>query len=173
MFLSLLSCLLLAIFIVPLNAILPEHQPLRPIHRTNHFDADFDGLFKSQENVTEQVEYIPKVAHLVLSYLKPAKWTTYATVRGALDRMKVDKVQIWIPEDVTFPSGVWDSILSLPRIIVRTYQLPDSVYGHKLEDGAHLSDIVRMKILYVEGGKHASLAGGHILGEWVLTCKSS
>ncbi|KAI9755574.1 MAG: hypothetical protein M4579_004222 [Chaenotheca gracillima] len=114
-------------------------------------DAEFDVTLALPPLKQEPV-HIPKVAHFVFSNVKNLTWQNYAAVKAAQVVLKVDKINLWVPRNDTLPGEIWQRTLHIPGAVVRETDIPDSVYGKELKVLAHVSDIIRMKALYEEGG---------------------
>lgn len=117
-------------------------------------DVDFDGLISrlALENSSIPV-YIPKVVHFVYVTLESVGWAEYAAVRSAVVNLHADTINIWVPIEGDFPDEMWPHILQIPGVVVRRVEMPDTVYGHKVEQQAHVSDLVRLQVMYSEGGE--------------------
>jgi hypothetical protein len=55
------------------------------------------------------------------------------------------------------PGEMWMRILAIPGAVLRRMEVPDSVYGNELQVPQHMSDIIRLKVLWDEGGKNTIL----------------
>jgi hypothetical protein len=114
-------------------------------------DAGFEGLL-SQPELLPQPSHIPKNAHFVFVYLKELTWMEYAAIRSAHDVLQVERINLWVP-DGAFPGEMWKRILAIPSIVIRRTEIPDTVYGNELKVPQHVSDIIRLKVLWEEGGE--------------------
>lgn len=116
-------------------------------------DANFEGIL-SQPALLPQPSYIPKNAHFVFVYLKELTWMEYAAVRSAHDVLQVERINLWVPSG-SFPGEMWMRILAIPGTVIRRMEIPDTVYGNELKVPQHVSDIIRLKVLWEEGGENA------------------
>jgi hypothetical protein len=117
-------------------------------------DADFDGLISSLASDDSPIpDHIPKVAHFVYVTLKPVGWIDYAAIRSAYANLQAEKINIWAPKEGNFPGEMWERIFEIPGVVVRRVEMPDTVYGNKVKFEAHVSDLIRLKAVYSEGGE--------------------
>ena len=112
-----------------------------------NYPLDFHDV---SQNYTES-RYIPKTAHFVLSQAGPAKWDTYAAIRSAHDRLSCDQIILWVPKGEPASGGIWDDIMDIPNVVQEEIEMPDTVYGNPVSNLAHVSDVVRLKVLYLYG----------------------
>ena len=120
--------------------------------KPENVDLNFDGVFKA--NVKwPSVNPIPKVAHFVYTDIRELTWLEWAAVRGAIVNLGVDKVNIWVPKKANVKGWIWHRILEMPEVQMRKIVMPSTVYGVSITTPEQQSDIVRLKILYEEGGK--------------------
>ncbi len=121
--------------------------------KPQNVDLNFDGIFKAKVK-WPSVNPIPKVAHFVYTDVRELAWLEWAAVRGAVANLGVDKVNIWLPEQADLKGWIWNRILEMPEVQMRKIAMPKTVYGVSIDTPEQQSDIVRLKILYEEGGKH-------------------
>ncbi|KAI9739253.1 MAG: hypothetical protein M1834_007466 [Cirrosporium novae-zelandiae] len=114
-------------------------------------DADFDSVL-SLPPLSFPPDTIPRTVHFVFVDLKPLTWMEFAAVQGAHLALKAETINIWVPDRGDPLGKIWEMILDIPGVRFRRIEMPDSVYGHELKILAHISDIVRMKAMYEEGG---------------------
>jgi hypothetical protein len=115
-------------------------------------DADFPALWELHAHEAAPTQ-IPNVAHFVYVFGREVGWTEYIAIRSARDFLRVDTINIWTPLGAVFPGEMWKRILALPSVVVRTVDMPDSVFGHKVMKPAHVADLVRLRVMYEEGGE--------------------
>jgi hypothetical protein len=115
-------------------------------------DVDFPSSFRNFKTEIES-PHIPKVAHIVFSKPKPVTWIEYVSIRSAIENIGVERVNIWIPTNSSFSGPIWHLILDLPGVVLQELEMPDRVYGNRVSNPAHVSDVVRLKILFEQGGK--------------------
>lgn len=111
-----------------------------------HFEDLFDRYTLSQNGP------IPRVAHFIYTESKDYSWPEWAAIRAAVVNLGVSKVKIWLPEEAEPTGPIWRSVLEMPEVTVNWITLPKSVYDHDILDPRYQSDVVRLKILYEEGG---------------------
>jgi hypothetical protein len=80
----------------------------------------------------------------------------YAAIRSAHDVLQVETINLWVP-DGPIPGEMWMRILAIPSTVIRRMEVPDTVYGNELKAPQHVSDIIRLKVLWEEGGENAIL----------------
>ena len=114
-------------------------------------DIGFEQLI-TQHHPLPLTQYIPKAAHFVHSQLQPQTWLNYAIIRSAFCYLGVEKVSIWVPEDAELPGEMWERIRAMQNVTIRPFTVPTTVWGTRIQRVEHASDIVRIKILYQEGG---------------------
>lgn len=114
-------------------------------------DAHFESLFYG-DDYSNLRDPIPKVAHFVYTTTAPLTWINYLAIKGALENLKVKKVKIWIQEGEQFEGEVWERVNKIKQVEICPIEMPRSVYGVKIEDPAGKADVVRLKVLYEEGG---------------------
>ena len=119
-------------------------DPLNP-------DAHFDLLFYGNEYSSLEKPF-PRIAHFVYANSTEINWINYLAVKGAITNLKAEKVKIWIPQDSEVQGGLWEEVATIPNVEIYPIEMPNSVYGIKLRDAAAKADIMRLKILYEEGG---------------------
>jgi hypothetical protein len=117
-------------------------------------DADFDGLISSLASDLPIPAHIPKVVHFVFVTLRPVGWIEYAAIRSASVNVQAEKINIWAPKEGNFSGEMWERIFEIPGVVVRRVEMPDTVYGNKVSFEAHVSDLVRLKAVYSEGGEY-------------------
>lgn len=117
-------------------------------------DADFDGLISSPASDLPIPAHIPKVVHFVFVTLRPVGWIEYVAIRSASVNIQAEKINIWAPKEGNFPGEMWERIFEIPGVVVRRVEMPDTVYGNKVKFQAHVSDLVRLKAVYSEGGEY-------------------
>ncbi|KAI9883562.1 MAG: hypothetical protein M1823_004660 [Watsoniomyces obsoletus] len=135
-------------------------------------DANYESTLAAPVQQHHSWARIPKVVHFVFVELKSSSWIEYAAVRSARTNIGAEKINIWVPWGQEFPGDIWARMLKIPSVVIRRMQMPDSVYGRKVQQLAHISDVVRLKILYEEGGKNfgsgvGALADLKMLGGWI------
>jgi hypothetical protein len=117
-------------------------------------DADFDSLISSLASDLPIPAHIPKVVHFVFVTLRPVGWIEYVAIRSASVNVHAEKINIWAPKEGNFPGEMWERIFEIPGVVVRRIEMPDTVYGNKVKFQAHVSDLVRLKAVYSEGGEY-------------------
>lgn len=115
-------------------------------------NAGFEALTATPPKLP-LADKIPKIAHFVITKVRERHWFHYATIRGALEWLDVEKINIWAPEGEELPGPIWEHILKLPKVQVRRITIPRKVFGQEVEKPAHRSDLIRLKALYEEGGE--------------------
>lgn len=95
---------------------------------------------------------IPKIAHFVHTEVKELTWLDWAAVRGAIVNLGVEKVHIWLPKDVELNGWIWNRVLEMPEVKLRRIAMPTTIYGASIDNPERQADVVRLKILYEEGG---------------------
>jgi hypothetical protein len=118
-------------------------------------DADFPALWELHAHEAAPT-HIPNVAHFIYVFVQEVGWTEYIAIRSARDFLHVDTINIWTPPGAVFPGEMWERILALPSVVVRTVDMPDSVFGHQVMKPAHVADLVRLRVMYEEGGEKKS-----------------
>lgn len=123
------------------------------LHYSNPNKADFqpDAIFRG--NYTQAlIDPIPKIAHFVHTDVKELTWLDWAAVRGAIVNLGVQKVHIWLPEQEELKGWIWNRVLEMPEVKLRRITMPKTIYGGAVDTPERQADIVRLKILYEEGG---------------------
>ena len=94
---------------------------------------------------------IPNNLHYVYIKKRPWKLHHYLSVKSAIVKAKVDKVIIWLDEE---PQGEW---WDKTKELVTVYKIdpPKEIFGIKITQPAHQSDVIRLQILIEEGGIYA------------------
>ena len=119
--------------------------------RPESADIKFRGLFDG--NYTQALtDPFPKIAHFVHTDPKELTWFDWTAVRAAIVRLQVEKVYVWLPEKVELRGWIWNRVLEIPEVRVRRIAMPKTVFGANADTPERQSDIVRLKILYEEGG---------------------
>lgn len=117
----------------------------------NSDDFKLDSMFHG--NYTQAlIDPIPKIAHFVHTDVKELTWLDWAAIRGAIVNLGVDKVNIWLPEKVELKGWIWNRVLEMEDVKLRRITMPKTVYGAAVDNPERQADIVRLKILYEEGG---------------------
>lgn len=117
--------------------------------------ADIDVINIFRGNYTKAlIDPIPKKVHFVHTDVKELNWLHWAAVKGAIVNLRAKKVYIWLPEKAELKGWMWDRILQMPEVKLRRIALPKSFYGGAVKDPERQADIIRLKILYEEGGWH-------------------
>ncbi|KAI9830359.1 MAG: hypothetical protein M1819_005740 [Sarea resinae] len=115
-------------------------------------DAHFEALLAAPP-LLPLPEHIPKVAHFVFVYVKEVTWMEYVAIRSAHLALQAEKINLWIPEgDVNLPGEMWKRIMTIPGTVIRQTAIPDTVYNKTVQVTQHVSDVLRLKILWEEGG---------------------
>ena len=121
--------------------------------KPENVDLNFNGVFKA--NVKwPSANPIPNVAHFVYTDIRELTWLEWAAVRGAVVNLGVDKINIWLPKKANVKGWIWHRILEMPEVQIRKIVMPETVYGVHIDTPEQQSDIVRLKILYEEGGNY-------------------
>ncbi len=115
-------------------------------------DVDFGGLIASPPSHPPPYE-IPKVAHFIHSQVHRLTWLDYACIRTAFEYLGVGKINIWVPLGADLPGDVWKRVQEMSNVVIRRIILSNSVWGIPVVHPAHVSDIVRLKVVYEEGGR--------------------
>lgn len=126
------------------------------LHYSKPKSADFkpDAIFRG--NYTQAlIDPIPKIAHFVHADLKELTWMDWAAVRGAIVNLGVEKVHIWLPEKEELKGWIWNRVLEMPEVKLRRITMPKTVYGGAVNTPERQADLVRLKVLYEEGGRSA------------------
>jgi len=77
----------------------------------------------------------------------------YVAIRSAIVNLEVGVVNIWVLAQEAVLGPIWDLVLSWPEVRIRRMEdLPTSVYGHQVNQLAHVSDRVKLGVVYKEGG---------------------
>jgi hypothetical protein len=125
------------------------------LRAVSSLDVDFDGLIsRLASDDLPTLAHIPKVVHFVFVQLRPVGWIEYVAIRSASVNIQAEKINIWAPKEGEFPGEMWERILEIPGVVVRRVEMPDTVYGNKVKHLAHVSDLVRLQVIYLEGGKY-------------------
>ncbi|KAF6232091.1 hypothetical protein HO173_009685 [Letharia columbiana] len=75
----------------------------------------------------------------------------------------METVNVWLPEELKLEAQIRNWILGMPEVWLRRIALPTVVSGARIEGSEHQVDVVRLKILYEEGGSLQALgATGNI-----------
>jgi len=112
---------------------------------------NFDGVFSG--NYTQAIrDPLPKIAHCVHTDVKELTWFNWAAVRAAIVNLGAEQVNVWFPEKAELRGWIWNRVLEIPEVRVRRITMPKSAYGANVDDPERQADIVRLKILYEEGG---------------------
>ena len=120
-------------------------------------DLDFEGIFRAKVN-WPPAKPIPKVAHFVHAEIKELTWLDWAAVRGAVVNLGVERVNIWLPKKAELKGWIWNRILDMPEVTLRRIVMPRTVWEGRIDFPAQQADIVRLKILYEEGGASLNIA---------------
>lgn len=91
---------------------------------------------------------IPNVVHYV--YLKKRPWNLhhFLSVKSALVKGKVEKVNIWLDEE---PDGKWWE-KTKPLVNLHFIVPPKEIFNIPITQPAHQSDVIRLQVLIEEGG---------------------
>lgn len=123
------------------------------LHYSNPNKVDFQPDAICRGNYTQALkDPIPKIAHFVHSDVKELTWLDWAAVRGAIVNLEVEKVHIWLPEKEELKGWIWNRVLEMPEVKLRRINMPKTIYGSAIDTPERQADIVRLKILYEEGG---------------------
>ena len=117
----------------------------------NEDDVDFRPIF-AQKLTCPASSPIPKIAHFVHTEVKELTWLDWATVRGAIVNLGVEKVHIWLPKDVELKGWIWNRVLEMREVKLRRIAMPKSIYKVAIDNPERQADVVRLKLLYEEGG---------------------
>lgn len=161
------------IYVAPLT---PQHSYDRlpsafvrmALRYSNPEKADFkpDAIFRG--NYTQAlIDPIPKIAHFVHTDVKELTWLDWAAVRGAIINLGVEEVHIWLPEKEELKGWIWNRVLEMPEVKLRRITMPKTIYGSAVDTPERQADVVRLKILYEEGGPSES---SRAIAEVMLMC---
>jgi hypothetical protein len=115
-------------------------------------EINFDAIFSAKVKWPPS-KPIPKVAHFVHAEVKELTWLEWAAVRAAVVNLGVEKVNIWVPEKAELKGWTWNRIQEMPEVTLRKIVMPKTVWGGRIDFAQQQADIIRLKILYEEGGK--------------------
>ena len=59
---------------------------------------------------------------------------------------------IWLPENIDLKGWIWNRVLEIAEVEVRRITMPITAFGGSIDTPERQSDLVRLKILYEEGG---------------------
>ena len=123
------------------------------LHYSRPHDPDLklEAIFRGNFNQS-LIDPIPKIAHFIYANVKELTWLEWAAIRGAIVNLGVEKVHIWLPENEELRGWIWNRVLEMPEVRLRRIVMPRTVYGAEIATTERQSDIVRLKILYEEGG---------------------
>ena len=111
----------------------------------------FDGIFRG--NYTQAIrDQFPRIAHFVHTEVKELTWFQWAAVRAAIVNLGLERVCIWLPEKAELKGWIWNRALEIPEVEVRRIIMPTTAFGGSIDTPERQSDLVRLKILYEEGG---------------------
>ncbi|CAF9933758.1 MAG: hypothetical protein ALECFALPRED_005746 [Alectoria fallacina] len=122
-------------------------------HYSNSHNVQFEDLVSRPPDLS-LVPTIPRISHVVHTKLSEMTWRSYTSACAFVQKIGVEKPDIWVPEGEELPDEMREGIKNLPNVVVRPFHDPKGVWGKKLDHPAHLSDVSRIKILYEEGGAH-------------------
>lgn len=109
-----------------------------------------------QDLLTDQVpseDPIPKVAHFIWACVgRPLDWLEYAAIKASIVTVGVETVNLWVPPGAVLDGPVWELVLEFPQSVLREVEMPTEIYGNKIENIAHQADVLRLEVLYQEGG---------------------
>lgn len=128
----------------------PDYDPLNP-------DAHFDTLLFADQHLdpfTAVSNPIPPIAHFIYTDTTDPTWINWLAIKGAILHLGVKKVKIWIPRYAELEGEMWRRILAFKEVELSPTEFPKSVYGVQLEDMGATADVMRLKILYEEGGAY-------------------
>jgi hypothetical protein len=143
--------------------------------KPNSSDLDFTAVFASKIKCPSSGT-IPKIAHFVHAEVKELTWLEWATIRGAVVNLGVETVHIWLPEDVELKGWIWNRVLVMPEVKLRRIVMPTTVYGAKIDNPERQAAVVRLKILYEEGGTLSGIGALHMFQKangWLGICMDS
>ena len=69
------------------------------------------------------------------------------------------KVCIWLPGKTDLKGWMWNCVLEMPEVRVRRIVMPTTAFGTNVDTPERQSDLLRLKILYEEGGLHTQPKG--------------
>ena len=72
-------------------------------------------------------------------------------------------VKIWVPVNTKLEGDIWGRVIDMAGVEVHRIFMPTSVYGHKMQEAFQAADVVRLKVLYEEGGMLSSRIRGRQL----------
>ena len=125
-------------------------------------DLNFDGIFEA--NVKwPSLNPIPKIVHFVHTDVKELTWLEWIAVRGAIVNLGAEKVHVWLPKEAEMKGWIWNRVVEMPKVYLRKIAMPKSVWGVAIDTPEQQSDIVRLKILYEEGGACKLTFSAHFL----------
>lgn len=125
-------------------------------HFSNSHNVQFEGVVSRPPDLP-LVPTIPRISHAVHTKLSEMTWRNYTSACAFVEKIGVEKLDIWVPEGEELPDEMWEGIKNLPNVVVRPFHVPKGVWGKKLDHPAHWSDVSRIKILFEEGGAYGLL----------------
>jgi len=130
--------------------------------KPNDPNPDFIAIFGNELSCPSS-STSPKIAHFVHADVKELTWADWAAVQGAIVNLGVEKVHIWLPQKQELQGWIWNRVLKMPEVKLRRIVMPKTIYGAKIDNPERQADVVRLKILYEEGGTLSSDDAGHKL----------
>ena len=94
---------------------------------------------------------IPNKLHYVYINERPWKLHHYLSVKSAIEKAKVDDITIWLDKE---PDGEWWE-KTKPLVQLNFVDPPSSIFGIRITEPAHKSDVIRLQVLIEEGGIYA------------------
>jgi hypothetical protein len=91
---------------------------------------------------------IPNHLHYVYINERPWKIHHYLSVKSAIVKGKLDKINIWLDKE---PTGKWWE-KTKPLVSVHNINPPTEIFGKPIKEPAHKSDVLRLQILRDYGG---------------------
>ena len=113
---------------------------------------NFNAILFKENASYPQTDPIPKNVHFVHTDVKELSWLDWAAVRAAIVNLQAARVNIWLPEKEELEGWIWNRVLEMPEVRIRRIVMPKKVYGAKIDTPERQNDVVRLKILYEEGG---------------------
>ena len=120
-------------------------------------DIDASGANEGPSSLQEQGPF-PKIVHFIYTGDIQVTWIEWLAVRAAITNLGAEQVKIWVDQRTNPGGEQWERILRMEKVKVINTIMPAEVFGVKIPETNFQSDVLRLQILFDEGGEWLALS---------------
>ena len=105
------------------------------------------------DTASPQIDRIPRTVHFIYSGNLEITWIQWLAVRAAIVNLGAQEVKIWLDTRLDPRGDIWERISRMDKVTVNIITMPTVIHGAQIPNVACQSDVLRLQILFDQGGK--------------------